>query len=64
MFHACAVKIAKTAAHSSPSRLPGNSAMNAVTVTDRNPSTGTDCRMSSAGIMTFSARRLRAATYP
>ena len=47
MFHACAVKIAKIDAHSSPSRLPGNSAMNAVTVTDRNPRTGTDCRMSS-----------------
>src|SRR5512140_2959641 len=28
MFHACDVKMAKMAAHSTPSRLPGNSAMN------------------------------------
>ena len=35
--------------------------MNAVTVTARKPSTGTDCRMSSTGISTFSARGSRAA---
>ncbi len=61
MFHAIEVKIANIDAHSSPSCEPGNRAMNAVTVTDRNPSTGTDCRMSSTGISTFSARRSRAA---
>ena len=61
MFHAIAVKIAKIDAHSRPSSDPGNRSMNAVTVTDRNPSTGTDCRMSSSGISTFSVRLSRAA---
>ncbi len=61
MFHAWLVKIAKTAAHSTPSRLPGNSPMKAVTVKVRKPSTGTDWRMSSAGTITSSARRLLAA---
>ena len=36
-------------AHSTPSRLPGKRAINPVTVIDKNPRTGTDCRMSSAG---------------
>ncbi len=62
MFHACEVNTAKIAAHSRPSSEPGNSAMKNVTVTARKPSTGTDCRMSSAGISTRRARRLRAAT--
>ncbi len=57
MFQACEVKIAKIAAHSTPIRLPGNSAMKPVTVIDRKPSTGIDCRMSSAGTSTFSAVR-------
>ena len=48
MFHACEVKIAKIAAHSNPSSEPGNSAMNAVTVIDKKPRMGTDCKMSSA----------------
>ena len=61
MFHAIAVKIAKMEANSSPSSEPGNRLMNAVTVTVRNPRTGTDCRMSSSGMRTFSARRSRAA---
>ena len=61
MFHAIDVKIAKMEANSSPSSVPGNRLMNAVTVTVRNPRTGTDCRMSSSGISTFSARRSRAA---
>ena len=64
MFHACAVKIAKIDAASSPARLPGKSAMNPVTVIERNPSTGTDCKMSSNGTSTRSAYRLRAAAYP
>ncbi len=57
MFHACEVKIAKIAAHSTPTRLPGNRAMKPVTVIDRKPSTGMDCRISSAGTITFSAVR-------
>ena len=61
MFHACEVKMAKMDANSRPSSEPGNRLMNAVTVTVRNPSTGTDCKMSSSGIRTFSARRNRAA---
>src|SRR5215469_7980713 len=58
MFHACEVKIAKIAAHSTPSRRPGNSAIKPVTVIDRNPRIGTDCRTSRAGIRIFSAARL------
>ena len=61
MFHAIEVKIAKMDANSRPSSEPGNRLMNAVTVTVRKPSTGTDCRMSSTGTSTFSARRSRAA---
>ena len=52
MFQAWAVKMAKIAAHSAPSWLPGNSPMKNTTVKVRKPSTGTDCRMSSAGMMT------------
>ena len=62
MFQACDVKIAKIAAHSTPSSRPGNSAMKPVTVTDRKPRIGTDCRMSSTGIRIFSACRLLAAS--
>ena len=62
MFQACEVKIAKIAAHSTPSSRPGNNAMNPVTVSDRNPRIGTDCRMSSVGIRIFSACRLFAAS--
>ena len=61
MFHAWEVKTAKIAAHSRPSSEPGNRATKNTTVTARNPSTGTDCRMSSAGIRTRRQRRLRAA---
>ena len=61
MFHACDVKMAKMAANSNPSSDPGNKAMNAATVIDKKPRIGTDCKMSSAGIRIFSARRLRAA---
>ena len=61
MFHACEVKIAKIAAHSTPNRLPGNRRMKPVTVIARNPRMGMDCRMSSSGTSTFSAARQRAA---
>ena len=62
MFHACAVKIAKIDAHSAPSWLPGNRCMKKATVKVRKPSTGTDCRMSSAGTITSSARLFLAAS--
>src|SRR5260221_3290428 len=62
MFQACEVKIAKMAAHSYPSSLPGKSAMKPVTVIDRKPRIGTDWRMSSTGMSSFSARRLLAAS--
>ncbi len=61
MFHAWDVKMAKTAAHSRPSIEPGKRARKPVTATVRKASTGTDWRMSSAGISTRSRRRLRAA---
>src|SRR5207253_1308815 len=62
MFQAWLVKIAKIAAHSTPSSRPGKRAMNPVTVIDRKPRIGTDCRVSSTGIRIFSARRLLAAS--
>src|SRR5882757_5300465 len=62
MFQACDVKIAKIAAHSTPNRLPGNSAMKPVTVIDRKPRIGIDCRMSSNGTSTRSAARYLAAS--
>jgi hypothetical protein len=61
MFQAWLVKIANTEAHSTPSMVCGKSVNQIVRVTDRNASTGTDCRMSSTGSRTFSARRSRAA---
>src|ERR1700760_2912324 len=61
MFHAWAVNMAKMEAHSSPSSRLGNRPMKKVTVKVRKPSTGTDCRMSSAGTMISPALRLLAA---
>jgi len=53
--------MAKIAAHSTPSRLPGNKAMNGAMAMAWNPRMGTDCRMSSIGIIAFSAVRYLAA---
>ena len=61
MFQAWLVKIAKTAARSAPSVLPGKRPRKNVTVNERNPKIGTDCRMSSSGIRIISARLLLAA---
>ena len=61
MFQAWEVKTAKIDAASRPSSEPRNRPVKKATVTARKPSTGTDWRMSSAGIMTRRARRLRAA---
>ncbi len=61
MFQACEVKMAKIAAHSTPSRLPGNSAMKPVTAIDWKPRMGIDWRMSSIGTRAFSAVRNLAA---
>ena len=60
-FHACEVKIAKIDAHSTPSWLCGNRAIQKVTVTDRKPRMGTDCSTSSSGMSTLDRRRERAA---
>ena len=62
MFQAWLVKIAKIAASSAPSSLPGNRFMKKITVKVRKPSTGTDCRISSAGMMARSAFLLLAAS--
>ena len=62
MFQAWLVKIAKIAASSAPKVLPGKRPRKNVTVKDRKPRIGTDCRMSSTGISTISARRLLAAS--
>ena len=61
MFQAWLVKIAKIAAHSGPSRLPGNSLIQPVTVIVRKLRIGIDCKMSRMGIRIFSAMRLLAA---
>ncbi len=61
MFQAWLVKMAKIAANSTPSWLPGNRFMNMVTVKVKKPRTGTDCRMSSAGTISISAFFERAA---
>jgi hypothetical protein len=61
MFQAWLVKITKIEANSAPSTRPGTSDMKNTTVTDRNPRIGTDCRMSSMGTSSFSARALLAA---
>src|SRR5215831_4304371 len=58
MFQAWLVKIAKIAAHSTPKRLPGKRAMKPVTVIERNPTIGTDCRTSTAGIRSYPDWRL------
>ena len=64
MFHAWAVKMAKIDASSAPNTWPGNRARKKVMVKDRKEKTGTDCRMSSRGISTCSARRLFTASAP
>ena len=61
MFQAWLVKMAKIAAHSAPITLPGKRPRKKVTVNDRKPRIGTDCRTSRIGINTVSARRLLAA---
>ena len=62
MFQAWLVKIAKIAASSAPIVLPGKRLRKKVTVKERKPRIGTDCRMSSTGIRIISARRLLAAS--
>src|SRR6202035_853803 len=57
MFQAWLVKIANTQASSPPNTLPGNKFMKKTTVKVRKPRIGTDCRISSSGISTISARR-------
>jgi len=61
IFQAWLVKIANIAAHSGPSVLPGNRAIQAVMVMVRKLRIGIDCNMSSTGISIFSAIRLFAA---
>src|SRR6516225_222105 len=46
MFQACEVKIAKIAAHSTPSKLPGNRAMKGAIEIAWKPRIVTDCRTS------------------
>ena len=64
MFHACDVKMAKIAAHSSPRIESGKRVTKNVTVIVKKPSIGTDWRMSRNGIRTARARRSRAAAVP
>ena len=64
MFHAWLVKIAKIDAASTPRMEPGNNTIQMVTVADRKPRIGTDCRMSSSGISPMRSRRHRAAAKP
>ncbi len=61
MFQAWDEKMAKMAAHSTPSKLPGNRAIKGAMAIAWKPRMGTDCKMSSRGIITFSAARYLAA---
>ena len=61
MFQAWLVKIANTDTNSAPSTRPGASDRKNTIVTEMNPSTGTDCRMSSRGTRMRPARGLFAA---
>ncbi len=61
MFQAWLVKMAKIATSSAPATRPGVSERKKTMVIEMNPSTGTDCRMSSSGTSTISALRLLAA---
>ena len=58
------MKIAKIAAHSGPSILPRNNAINPAMVSDKKLNTGTDCMISINGMMMRSARLLLAARVP
>lgn len=62
MFQAWLVKMAKIAAHSAPSTLPGKSPRKKTTVKEMYPSTGTDCSTSRTGMSSMPARRLLAAS--
>ncbi len=61
MFHAWLVKIAKMQASSAPATRPGVSDRKNTTVMEMKPRIGIDCRISSSGTSTISARRLLAA---
>ncbi len=63
MFQACEVNTANTAAASRPPPVP-NALRKNTTVKVRNPSTGTDWRMSSIATSSLEARRSRAAAVP
>src|SRR5439155_806839 len=64
LIHACAVKIIRIAASSSPTLRVGNSDMRPSTSPGRKPSTGMLCRMSSSGKRSRSAARDVAAAHP
>src|SRR6202166_3742831 len=61
MFQAWLVNIAKMAANSAPSTLPGAKDMKNTTVMEMKPRIGTDCRMSRIGTNSLPARSLLAA---
>jgi hypothetical protein len=64
MFQTCPVKIKMMEPNSTPSWRLGNSATMASMTPGRKLRTGMDCRMSSKGMRTISARRDFAAAYP
>ena len=64
MFQAWAVNTRNTLASSAPTSWPGKRLRKNTRRKVANPSTGTDCRMSSSGTSTSSARRLLAASVP
>src|SRR5208283_5443692 len=64
MFHTCPVKIRMIDPNSTPSCRLGNNATIASITPGRKLNTGMDCRISSSGISTISARFDLAAMYP
>jgi hypothetical protein len=64
IFHTILVKIRNRAANSTPIELPLNKVMKNAIAAGKKPSIGTDCKMSTIGIIILDANGLRAAVIP
>jgi hypothetical protein len=64
MFHTILVKIKKIAANSTPTGLPLNKVIKNAIAAGKKPSIGTDCKISTMGIIILDAKGLRAAVIP
>jgi hypothetical protein len=64
MFHTILVKIKKIAANSTPIGLPLNKVIKNAMAAGKKPSIGTDCKISTMGIIILDAKGFRAAVIP